>query len=1125
MRLPTGGGNTQSISGRVTVGIDTSQLKRDGAAAAGIAKQSAERISQAFSATGAQASMGLQPLTRGLAAQRRQMEQTAKAAITFERQKQKALKETEKELAKQIPAQTRLSQVYKVTNAQAAMGLRPLSLGLAEQRRQMEETAKAALKFEWQKQKAFKETERALARRAKAQNTASPMFMPTGAQSAMGLQPLTQGLAKQRQEWERNAKAAISLEKQKQKALKETERELERQRKAQISLSESIERAQWTLTGFAVAGAAVAAVGIRAADSARLLTVQYEQLAGSAGAGARLMTRVENAVREMNAPVRQSQRDFLGLIPAVQASGENLEDYINLALRLQTLNPTQGLEGSVFAIREALVSGGTDLVSLSERFNIPRKMLRELTEQTGSFSAALDIVLNRYGATTEAAQANSRSISVLTAQIRDTVNRVLEKTFAGALELVSKGLQTFNDLLENTPQWLIDVGAYSVVLTGALAALALAGNTVYSSFARGLVLLRNFGQFLSRDMVNGARQAATELKKLAATQTGKRVIGGGLAIAGGIAAGIGVTNFIGRATGNEELANANLDTLLEHVKKILYTGIGLLIEFIEKFVVAGSHIVTIIQTFGDQLKMLGLRFQIMFAEMGLAIQRSLGTFGNQDEIKRLEALLNGTVRSGGGFGGETSEGSIGGGGLRGDLTRLENDVANRMVENEEAVASTFDNIQKALYDTFFPVPEQVEAIGESFDNLFMGVGAALAGLQQQQGDALAATADNTIALYQELSELIEEGSVDSLEGRLRGLEREKEAIEALLPDLIAASEHSEAAAEKLAEYRKRLEEISSTLPQFMDALVAVTQRGIAEAMEEYTEAMEKAEADHAKALEKINEKEREAEADLAEDGAEKLQDIRDKIAEIEADYQQSILKAEENFRKRMEDIQRNYFRAVTLAASMLDAAGVAAAILERNDQTREANEERNDAIRAAAEKRNEALAAAAQELLDLQAFLAERRQEIINDYALQRAEVEKALYEQRQALMDTLSAETTAIHDYYTRRYNDLVAFQEAERALRLKQQMQLLADIANATVGTFMRDFGTRLGFGQGGAADNVASFLTGAGRQVLGNVVASGSGGLAGIGQVMFNIYDATDPNKVAAVVNDHLVALAES
>lgn len=63
------------------------------------------------------------------------------------------------------------------------------------------------------------------------------------------------------------------------------------------------------------------------------------------------------------------------LTPVAKTSGQSLESLVKQAEILAALNPTEGLTGATFSLREAL-SG--DWVSIVDRFNLPRKRINEL---------------------------------------------------------------------------------------------------------------------------------------------------------------------------------------------------------------------------------------------------------------------------------------------------------------------------------------------------------------------------------------------------------------------------------------------------------------------------------------------------------------------------------------------------------------------------------------------------------------------------------------------------------------------------------------------------------------------------------------------------------------------------
>ncbi|MMZ52669.1 hypothetical protein D1872_144450 [compost metagenome] len=95
-----------------------------------------------------------------------------------------------------------------------------------------------------------------------------------------------------------------------------------------------------------------------------------------------------------------SVQDFIDssktYIPFTKDIGQ-LERLTQLTERLALSNPMQGMEGASFAIREAM-SG--DMVSLVERFNLPRKWANDLKGKSGQeFISAFDNLLNRMGYT------------------------------------------------------------------------------------------------------------------------------------------------------------------------------------------------------------------------------------------------------------------------------------------------------------------------------------------------------------------------------------------------------------------------------------------------------------------------------------------------------------------------------------------------------------------------------------------------------------------------------------------------------------------------------------------------------------------------------------------------------
>lgn len=82
------------------------------------------------------------------------------------------------------------------------------------------------------------------------------------------------------------------------------------------------------------------------------------------------------------------------LTPVAKTSGQSLESLVKQAEILAALNPTEGLTGATFSLREAL-SG--DWVSIVDRFNLPRKRINELKEQGVPAMEIISRTLNEMG--------------------------------------------------------------------------------------------------------------------------------------------------------------------------------------------------------------------------------------------------------------------------------------------------------------------------------------------------------------------------------------------------------------------------------------------------------------------------------------------------------------------------------------------------------------------------------------------------------------------------------------------------------------------------------------------------------------------------------------------------------
>jgi hypothetical protein len=143
------------------------------------------------------------------------------------------------------------------------------------------------------------------------------------------------------------------------------------------------------------------------------------------------------------------QNDFLtagkAFVPLTK-NVQQLEYATKLTERLAASNPLEGMEGASFSIREAL-SG--DLVSLQERFNLPRsslKSLKEATTMTGKLKA-LDKVLSNMGYTQNYMNKVNDTAYAKWLKLKDTVTLAAQSIGSAALSKAKPAIDGLTTLL------------------------------------------------------------------------------------------------------------------------------------------------------------------------------------------------------------------------------------------------------------------------------------------------------------------------------------------------------------------------------------------------------------------------------------------------------------------------------------------------------------------------------------------------------------------------------------------------------------------------------------------------------------------------------------------------------
>jgi exonuclease VII small subunit len=376
-----------------------------------------------------------------------------------------------------------------------------------------------------------------------------------------------------------------------------------------------------------------------------------------------------------------------------------------------------------------------------------------------------------------------------------------------------------------------------------------------------------------------------------------------------------------------------------------------------------------------------------------------------------------------------------------------------------------------------------------------------------------------VALLQRLTAL-EGQSLDSLAERVASLRDEQSALETVAAELERFAPTSEAAAQKLDEYRQRIVQIGDELPQYAEALKAATREALSEAADTYREALGEAEAKRADALKAAEAKRDDALKELDDERADQRVEAERKALSVETDFNQAVEAAREAHRRRLQAIDDQFDKDSELAASELNAAGVAAAIERRNAERATADETLSDAEQSAVERRDTERAALAQELSDFAAAQEERRAVIFAAAAEERAaaqanysaslvEAQAAYDAQRQA---AISAQALALQD--------LRAAGDAERQVRRAALDQFASDSLTAlqTLVESGRNVLASLIASAGVPAQ--PSFATAASTSTLGILPNTGSRSVA----ATINVNGATDPEEVAEQVRRTMIRVAQ-
>lgn len=127
------------------------------------------------------------------------------------------------------------------------------------------------------------------------------------------------------------------------------------------------------------------------------------------------------------------------LTPVAKTSGQSLENLVRQAEILAAINPAEGLTGATFSLREAL-SG--DWVSITDRFNLPRKRINELKEQGVPAMEIISRTLQEMGIDYGLVADQGKTVAARWDQITDKLKMMAGQATKPIFDRVSKELDT-----------------------------------------------------------------------------------------------------------------------------------------------------------------------------------------------------------------------------------------------------------------------------------------------------------------------------------------------------------------------------------------------------------------------------------------------------------------------------------------------------------------------------------------------------------------------------------------------------------------------------------------------------------------------------------------------------------
>lgn len=234
------------------------------------------------------------------------------------------------------------------------------------------------------------------------------------------------------------------------------------------------------------AGSGAAAIGLDFNSQVEQVTARLNSFTKSGSVTAGMIEDIKAEAAKTPFAFTEMANATAALMPAAKQSGTAVMDLIKEAEILAASNPSQGLEGAAFALKEAV---GGDFTSIIERFNLPRQYINQLKAQGVPALEAVRLAMQQLGLDSSLVTNMANTMSGRWSTLKDTFTNLAGTITQPIFSTLSSGLGQVNSILEkNGPAIQAFADGIATGLGGALQSLGGAFQTIQAGDVSGTVM-------------------------------------------------------------------------------------------------------------------------------------------------------------------------------------------------------------------------------------------------------------------------------------------------------------------------------------------------------------------------------------------------------------------------------------------------------------------------------------------------------------------------------------------------------------------------------------------------------------------------------------------------------------